>query len=369
MSIVIDLIAGARPNFMKAAAVTKALDVEIEKGSNFQYRVVHTGQHYDKAMSSQIFTDLELPEPQINFGVGSGTQAEQTGNIMIAYEEMLSKSKTDLCVVVGDVNSTLACAITARKCGVPVAHIEAGIRSGDWSMPEEVNRVATDSISNYFFTTTASASKRLLDQGFDDNSIFLVGNTMIDTLLRCQERFTPPGFFQSSDINWHEQKYIMLTMHRPANVQDAEKLMERLDAISTAASKYQCQVVFPMHPRTRKAMSKSVFNQSNLTIVEPLGYLEFNYMVSNSVGVVTDSGGITEETTVLGIPCITLRDNTERPETVEIGSNELIGTNVDDIPFWVEKMCGDRWKQSRIPDLWDGKAGARIVEHLKTLPL
>lgn len=365
----IDLIVGARPNFMKIAAVSRALDSEIASGLPLRYRVVHTGQHYDKAMSSQIFTDLDLPEPEINFGVGSGTQAEQTGNIMVAYERLLSKTPSNLCIVVGDVNSTLSCAITARKCGVPVAHVEAGIRSGDWSMPEEINRVATDSISNYFFTTTSDAKQRLVDQGFNSNSVFFVGNTMIDTLLRCQERFTPPEFCTGAPESWSDKKYIVLTMHRPSNVQDAEALSERLDAICLSAEKSNCHVIFPMHPRTRIAMAQTSFDRANLKIIDPLGYLEFNFLVNNSVGVVTDSGGITEETTVLGIPCITLRDNTERPETVELGTNELIGTDVKNIPFWVEKMCSGDWKKSEIPDLWDGGAGVRIVKHLKEILL
>ena len=356
----IDLIAGARPNFMKIAPIIEAVKLAQSKGKNISYRLVHTGQHYDANMSGSFFNQLGIPYPDVNFNAGGGSQAEQTAAIMIAYEKLLLTDKPDLCIVVGDVTSTMACSISARKMLVPVAHVEAGIRSGDWSMPEEINRVVTDSITNYFFTTTRTATDNLIRSGAKRENVFFVGNTMIDTLLKHRHRFIKPAIWDSAGLQ--TGYYIVITLHRPANVDDTKNLEILVNEI-TEHSK-GIPLIFPVHPRTLKVISKTGIRHPNLYMIEPLGYLEFNYLVENSLAVITDSGGITEETTVMGIPCITLRDNTERPETVEIGTNELIGTNPKAIKPALEKLFFDKWKKGRIPELWDGKTAERIIGHI-----
>jgi UDP-N-acetylglucosamine 2-epimerase (non-hydrolysing) len=361
----IDLIAGARPNFMKIAPIIDALKAAQSKGSPIKYRLIHTGQHYDRAMSGDFFEQLGIPEPDINLEVGSGTQAEQTAAIMIRYEKLLMESKSDVCLVVGDVTSTMACSIVARKLGVPVAHVEGGIRSGDWSMPEEINRVATDSITNWFFTTSETANENLRRSGVTEDRIFFVGNTMIDTLLKQIPRLRPPPFW--NELGLQSGQYFVMTLHRPANVDSAHKLLCLLHAIAEGAQ--GLPVVFPVHPRTAKNLRAIDGKIPWLHYVDPQGYLEFNYLVMNARGVITDSGGITEETTVMGVPCLTLRDNTERPETVTIGTNELIGTDpVNLIPALVRLMDG-RWKKGSIPEKWDGQAAPRIVVELERLLL
>jgi UDP-N-acetylglucosamine 2-epimerase (non-hydrolysing) len=357
----IDLIAGARPNFMKISPIINAIET-LGKGK-LTYRLIHTGQHYDHKMSGSFFEELNIPQPHINLEVGSGTQAEQTAKIMQGYEALLLKDPSDLCLVVGDVTSTMACAIAAKKLNIKVAHIEAGIRSNDRTMPEEINRLVTDAISDYFFTTTIMAGNQLLDEGHNPNAIFLVGNTMIDTLLKHQKHFQCPEFFE--DFGLQSKKYYVLTLHRPANVDDPKKLQHFLAKIVEGAG--ETPIVFPIHPRTRKILTTHNIQFDSLYLVEPMGYLKFNYLVNNSLGVVTDSGGITEETTVMGIPCITLRDNTERPETCSIGTNKLIGTNPDDIPAPMQQIQRGEWKKGGIPELWDGKTGERIVEVLLRL--
>lgn len=358
--MLIDIIGGARPNFVKIASLVHALDAQKAKGAAVDYRVVHTGQHYDAMLSGNFFTDLAIPTPNINLQVGSGTQAEQTGAIMTGYEAVIQQTRPDLCLVVGDVTSTMACAITARKCGVAVAHVEAGIRSGDWRMPEEINRVVTDSITNWFYTTTSMASNNLIDRGIPADRVLLVGNTMIDTLLRFREQLVQPALW--NELSLTQSSYLVLTLHRPANVDNIESLIAMLQAISTAANGHTC--VFPIHPRTAAVISESLIKYPNIALVEPLRYLEFNYLVSHAKGVITDSGGITEETTVLGIPTITLRDSTERPETVDIGTNVLAGTNPDAIAPLMSRLFAGDWQIGGIPDKWDGKAGERIVSHL-----
>ncbi|MCR4348003.1 MAG: UDP-N-acetylglucosamine 2-epimerase (non-hydrolyzing) [Sulfuricaulis sp.] len=359
----VDLIAGARPNFMKIAPIIDALKAAMTHGSSLRYRLIHTGQHYDRAMSRGFFEQLGIPVPNINLEVGSGTQAEQTANIMMRYEKVLLQQKSALCLVVGDVTSTMACAIVARKLGVPVAHVEGGIRSGDWTMPEEINRVVTDSITNWFFTTSETANENLRQSGVMDDRIFFVGNTMIDTLLKQIPDLRPPVFW--SELGLQPGQYFVVTLHRPANVDGEQQLLRLLHAIAKGAG--GLPVVFPVHPRTAKNLRELDVEIPCLHCVDPQGYREFNYLVQHARGVITDSGGITEETTVLGVPCLTLRDNTERPETVTIGTNELIGTNPDNLAPAMARLLHGRWKQGSIPDKWDGHAAERIVAELERL--
>ncbi len=359
----IDLIAGARPNFMKIAPIIDALKVAEAQGSALRYRLIHTGQHYDRAMSGDFFEQLGIPKPDINLEVGSGTQAEQTATIMMRYEKVLLEQRSDLCLVVGDVTSTMACSIVARKLGVPVAHVEGGIRSGDWSMPEEINRVVTDSITNWFFTTSETANENLRRSGVTEDRIFFVGNTMIDTLLKQMPRLRPPVFW--NELGLQPGQYFVVTLHRPANVDGEQQLLCLLRAIAEGTG--GLPVVFPVHPRTAKNLRELEGQIPGMCYVDPQGYLEFNYLVKHAKGVITDSGGITEETTVMGVPCITLRDNTERPETVTIGTNELIGTDPVNLgPALVRLMAG-HWKKGAIPEKWDGKAAERIVAELERL--
>jgi len=357
----IDLVAGARPNFMKIAPIIRALRAAEDAGGQLRYRLIHTGQHYDRAMSGEFFEQLGIPEPDTNLEVGSGTQAEQTANIMTRYERVLLDQPSDLCLVVGDVTSTMACSIVARKLGVPVAHVEAGIRSGDWTMPEEINRVVTDSIANYFFTTSRQAGKNLRCAGVAEDSIFFVGNTMIDTLLTQMPNLRPPEFWNS--LGLEKGCYFVITLHRPANVDSERQLLRLLHAIAEGTG--GMPVIFPVHPRTAKNLRELERPMAGLHYVDPQGYLEFNYLVKYAKGVITDSGGITEETTVMGVPCLTLRNNTERPETVEIGTNELVGTNPDNLAPALERLMAGQWKKGQIPEKWDGSAAERIVEALE----
>lgn len=363
MKIFIDVIAGARPNFMKIAPILRALDVNKEFRSKVDYRLIHTGQHYDEKMSGSFFEQLDIPKPDVNLEVGSGTQGQQTAEIMLRYEKLLHAAPSDLCLVVGDVTSTMACAITSQKLGVPVAHVEAGIRSGDWSMPEEINRMVTDSITNYFFTTSEFANENLKNSGIGSDRIFFVGNTMIDTLLANIHRLRKPSFW--GDFSLTEKEYIVLTMHRPSNVDVGKSLKQKLREIALGAR--GLPIIFPVHPRTAKVLEGMDDLPDTIHLVDPQSYLEFNYLVKNSKVVITDSGGITEETTVLGVPCITLRDTTERPETVSVGTNELVGTDPKAIEPALEKLFEGKWKKGSIPNKWDGKAGERVVSHLMAL--
>ncbi len=356
----LDIIAGARPNFMKIAPIIDAIQCYSDNGNCIEYRLIHTGQHYDKNMSDNFFTQLGIPEPDINLGAGGGTQAEQTAAIMIGYERVLNEKPADICLVVGDVTSTMACSVVAKKKQMKVAHVEAGIRSFDLSMPEEINRMVTDSITDYFFTTSHTANENLRKTGVADNSIFFVGNTMIDTLLKQQTRFQKPPIWDK--LNLKKREYLVMTLHRPANVDQAEKLRQLIHEITSNAR--GLPIIFPIHPRTAIIFKELGISAPNLFTLEPLGYLEFNYLVEHSKCVITDSGGITEETTVMGVPCITLRDNTERPETVTIGTNELIGTDPKAIAPALQKLFSGQWKKGGIPELWDGHAAERIVEVL-----
>jgi len=361
----LDLIAGARPNFMKIGPIIKAIDLynEHHQDQKMQYRLIHTGQHYDQNMSKSFFEQLDIPDPTINLGAGSGTQATQTAHIMTGYEKALVEWTPDICIVVGDVNSTMACSIVAKKAGIKVAHVEGGIRSGDWSMPEEINRIVTDSITDYFFTTSEEANKNLASEGHNKNKIFYVGNTMIDSLLSHLNKLKKPDFY---DEKLHGDNYLVLTLHRPSNVDDPEKLSQILNVIAEAAG--DVQILFPVHPRTRKMMEALPGQYNRMTLVEPLPYLEFIYVVSNSIGVITDSGGITEETSVMNIPCITLRTTTERPETIRLGTNELV-PDINNAKPLIHQMIGGNWKQAQLIPFWEGKAAERIVEILARLDI
>lgn len=359
----ITLIAGARPNFMKIAPIIHAIHKAKEQGKNIDYRLVHTGQHYDKKMSDTFFEELNIPHPNTNLECGGGTQAEQTASILVAFEKELLANPTDLVLVVGDVTSTMACSIVAKKLNVKVAHVEAGIRSFDLTMPEEINRMVTDSITDYFFTTSINANENLAKCGVNEKNVFFVGNVMIDTLLANRTKFKKPSCFDEFKLK--EKGYFVLTMHRPANVDETNKLKELMQEIVENVN--NLPILFPIHPRTAKIIEDLNIEAPNLKIIEPLGYLEFNYLVEHSKAVITDSGGITEETTVMNVPCLTLRDNTERPETITIGTNELVGTNPKNIKPALEKLFSGNWKKGQIPHLWDGKAAERIIDELMTL--
>ena len=356
----ITIIAGARPNFMKVAPIIREIKKRKAEGVAIDYSLVHTGQHYDKKMSGDFFEQLNIPEPNANLNAGGGTQAEQTGAIMIRFEEYLTMNPTDLVLVVGDVTSTMACAITAQKLHIKVAHVEAGIRSNDWSMPEEINRLVTDAISNYFFTTSEVANQTLRASGYVDDQIFFVGNCMIDSLIANRPRFIQPSIWE--ELRLSEKGYFIMTLHRPSNVDEGAKLKELMDEIINNTQ--DMPLVFPVHPRTKKMLNELGIEHERLHMVDPMSYLEFNYLTERSFAVITDSGGITEETTVMGIPCLTLRDNTERPETITVGTNELIGTNPKNIAPAMKTLFAGEWKKGGIPELWDGKTAQRIVERI-----
>jgi len=360
--MLLDIIAGARPNFMKISPIIAAIRKAASDGHDVSYRLIHTGQHYDKNMSDQFFEQLGIPLPDINLGVGSGTQAEQTAAIMIGYEKVIMERRPDLTIVVGDVTSTMACAISAKKLHVKVAHVEAGIRSGDITMPEEVNRLVTDSITDYFFTTSSYANENLERAGVQQERIFFVGNTMIDTLMANLDRLRKPAFWDQYGME--SGKYLVMTLHRPSNVDDKDNLLSIIQTVMELAGEHK--IVFPVHPRTRKNLDQTGFSDERLILTEPMGYLEFIYMVKNAKAVITDSGGITEEATVLGIPCMTMRNSTERPETCVVGTNELIGTDPKALIPAIEKLMSGNWKKGTIPEMWDGKAAERIINAFVT---
>jgi UDP-N-acetylglucosamine 2-epimerase (non-hydrolysing) len=360
----ITLVAGARPNFMKIAPIIRAIDSSNKAGNKMiSFRLVHTGQHYDEKLSHVFFKELGLPEPDVNLGAGSGTQAEQTARIMIEFEKDLSLNPTDLVIVVGDVTSTLACTIVAKKMNTKVAHVEGGIRSFDMAMPEEINRMVTDALADYFFTTTAIANENLMKVGIGAERIFFVGNTMIDSLNFSLDKLKRPEVLNS--IPEKSNGYWVLTLHRPSNVDDSEKLKALLNLIDSEAKGRV--IIFPVHPRTMKTLTGFANEFKNIKPIAPLSYFEFIYLIKSSECVITDSGGIQEETTVLGIPCITLRNNTERPETVTIGTNELIGDDAAKLKQALGKITAGHWKKGSIPEKWDGHTAERIVQVLVSL--
>lgn len=361
--MLINIVAGARPNFMKIAPIIEAIRNAKKQGKTISYRLIHTGQHYDKKMSGDFFEQLGIPEPDANLEAGGGSQAEQTAAIMVRFEKDLVVNRPDLVMVVGDVTSTMACAITAQKLGIPVAHVEAGIRSGDWSMPEEINRLVTDSITNFFFTTSEVANEHLRKAGISQERIFFVGNTMIDTLLKQMPKFQQPSFWE--DLHLQKKEYLVMTLHRPSNVDNPDQLKALLGVLENSTE--NMPVIFPVHPRTRQNLEKFGIGLKQVKMVDPLSYLEFNYLVQHSKGVVTDSGGITEETTVMGVPCMTLRNSTERPETCTLGTNELLGTEPTALEKALKVLLSGEWKKGSIPPLWDGKTAERIIEVLLKL--
>ncbi len=354
------IVAGARPNFMKIAPIVHAIQAEQKKETSISFRLIHTGQHYDKKMSGDFFEQLHIPVPDANLGSGGGTQAEQTAAIMIAFEKELMENKADLVIVVGDVTSTLACSIAAKKLKIDVAHIEGGIRSGDLTMPEEINRMVTDSITDHFFTTSEIANENLRKSGFPESRIHFVGNTMIDTLMANMEGFQRPEGEIFERLKAGE--YFVMTMHRPANVDQETSLKDMIQAILDGTKGYP--VIFPVHPRTAKNLEGMGISDPNLHMTDPLGYLEFNYLVKNAKGVITDSGGITEEASVMNVPCMTLRDNTERAETIHLGTNELVGTDPKKLAPYLENLMKGNWKQYQGIPLWDGKTAQRIVDKI-----
>jgi UDP-N-acetylglucosamine 2-epimerase (non-hydrolysing) len=359
------IIAGARPNFIKIAPIIHAIDNNKGINKNITYRLVHTGQHYDAKMSDTFFEELKIPHPHANLACGGGTQAEQTAAIMIAFEKELIANPADLVMVVGDVTSTMACAIVAKKLNTKVAHVEAGIRSFDLSMPEEINRMVTDSITDYYFTTSKWAGDNLRKAGVQEERIFFAGNVMIDTLLANRHRFKKPDCWDA--LGLLQNNYLVMTLHRPANVDEGSILKELINQIVTNVN--GLPLIFPIHPRTAAIFTALGIYAPNLHIVDPLGYFEFNYLVQYAKAVITDSGGITEETTVMGIPCITLRDNTERPETCSIGTNELIGTNPENIAPVMKKLFAGEWKKGAVPERWDGHAAERIITQIAGMSL
>lgn len=358
----ITIIAGARPNFIKIAPIIKAIEKKRLENKTISYRLVHTGQHYDKNLSDTFFEELNIPHPDANLEVKSGSQAEQTAAIMVAFEKELLQNPCDVVLVVGDVNSTMACAIVAKKLNTKVAHVEAGIRSGDWSMPEEINRIVTDSITDYFFTTSTWASQNLLTYGANLEHVHFVGNVMIDTLYQNIDRITKPVFWDEFELL--NGNYVVLTLHRPSNVDEENSLIDLLIGIDQMVN--DKKIIFPIHPRTKAILGEKNFNLKNIYFVEPQGYLNFMYLVKNSFAVITDSGGISEETTVLGVPCFTMRNNTERPETISIGTNHLVGTTIENLKKIYVQFLQNKTKKHSIPELWDGKTSERIIDILLT---
>lgn len=372
------LVCGARPNFMKIAPLIRAIEKQnaSSSGNPIEPLLIHTGQHYDYEMSKVFFENLELPEPDIYLGIGSGTQAWQIGKIMIEFEKVLFQERADLVIVVGDVNSTLAASLATAKLHIPIAHVEAGLRSYDKSMPEEINRLLTDAVCDYLFTHSLDANKNLLREGIPEEKVFLVGNVMIDTLLYSKERAQKSRIL--SQLGLKGRSYVVLTLHRPDNVDDATSLKtiaKTLDIISQ-----RIPIVFPCHPRTRKNIEKfglgrlfqTVRTQdaklgtatNGILLMEPLSYLNFLKLMTNATLVMTDSGGIQEETTALGIPCLTLRNTTERPITVTQGTNTLVGNGDERVIEEAFRILDGKGKKGSCPELWDGKAAERIVEVL-----
>jgi len=350
-------VVGARPNYMKMAPVVEALQAR-----QLPYTLVHTGQHYDRALSDVFFEELNMPRPDFYLGIGSDSHARQTARIMTAFEEVCQQIKPDMVVVSGDVNSTLATALVAAKLHIPVAHVEAGLRSFDRSMPEEINRILTDRISDWLFTTEASANKHLIAEGHPESAIYFVGNCMVDTLLKHRDRALQEAPWESFHLL--PGQYALLTLHRPSNVDHIPTLRKIMEAIQHIAR--EIPILFPVHPRTRKRLAEAHIEcPPSVHLVDPLPYLTFLGLMAKARMVLTDSGGIQEETTILNIPCLTLRENTERPVTIELGTNELVGTDPHRIIQHAQRILSGQWKTGTTPPLWDGQAGTRIAAILE----
>ena len=355
-------IVGARPNFMKIAPLMTAM----LKSELIEPILIHTGQHYDEKMSKLFFEELEIPKPEVNLGVGSGSQAKQVAKIMEGFDDICEQYKPDAILVVGDVNSTMACSIVAAKLGIKIIHMEAGLRSYDRRMPEEINRIVTDSLADLLLTPSEDGTENLLKEGISPDKIKLVGNIMIDTLLHFLPKAEKSDVLEKLSISKNE--YVAVTLHRPSTVDDADNLKSVLETLGKIQEKIK--IVFPIHPRTRKnielyGLNKLVEESSNLILTEPLGYLDFQKLMSNSKFMITDSGGVQEETTALKIPCITVRENTERPVTIWEGTNEIVGFDMEKLLFYANKAISGDWKESRIPQYWDGKTAERVVDTIE----
>jgi len=354
-------VVGARPNFMKIAPLHHAL----KKTGKYQSIILHTGQHYDEKMSKVFFTDLGLPEPDIYLGIGSGSHAEQTAKVMIEFEKVLVKEKPEMVIVVGDVNSTLACSIVAAKLLVPVAHVEAGLRSGDRAMPEEINRIVTDSISDLLFVSEPSGMHNLVNEGVPGEKMIFVGNIMIDSLVAHVQKANQSEVLKAHGLD--EKSYTLVTLHRPSNVDSKESLEKMLRIFAEIA--HRSRIVFPIHPRTRKRLEdfglmEKVSAIAKLQLIEPQGYIEFLKLMKEAALVLTDSGGIQEETTVLGVQCLTMRENTERPVTIEVGTNQLVGIEESEIKAKAMEVLNGNIKEGKVPEKWDGRTAERIVSTL-----
>jgi UDP-N-acetylglucosamine 2-epimerase (non-hydrolysing) len=351
-------VVGARPNFMKVAPLHYEF---LNYGHLVTHLICHTGQHYDEKMSRIFFDELGLPQPDFYLGVGSGSHAVQTAMIMIAFEKIVQLEKPDLVIVVGDVNSTIACSLVAKKMNIKVVHVEAGLRSFDNDMPEEINRILTDTISDYMFVSEESGMVNLRREGVDQKRMCLVGNIMIDSLINNELKIDNSDIL--SKLGLKQQEYIVVTLHRPSNVDNRNGLLGIIKVLNKYAN--NCKIVFPVHPRTltnieRFGLSKDI--SENIILTDPIGYIDFICLIKNGKLVITDSGGIQEETTFLNIQCITLRENTERPITVEIGTNSLIGTDIEKIDDAIDSILSGKCKKGSIPFLWDGKTAKRICE-------
>ena len=356
------LVAGARPNFMKIAPIVRAL----QNQEALTFKIIHTGQHYDRDMNDVFFEELGIPQPDIFMGAGGGSHAAQTAKIMVGFEELCIAERPAAVLVVGDVNSTLACSISAKKLNIPVAHVEAGLRSGDMTMPEEINRLVTDSITDWFFVTEPSAVKHLQREGKADSAIHYVGHVMVDNVLFQADKLTrtDTSGFETSPFKAAQAeksgRYGVVTLHRPSNVDNADTMTRIALALKQIAA--DLPLIFPVHPRTRANLASFGIDLGpNITLVGPQAYMAFLNLWKDATVVLTDSGGLQEETTALGVPCITIRENTERPVTVDEGSNVLVGTDPVRIVEEAHKVMRGEGKQGRRPDLWDGKAAERIV--------
>ncbi len=350
-------IVGARPNFIKIAPLDKAFR---RYGKEVKHKICHTGQHFDDNMSKVFFEDLHMPKPAYYLGVGGGSHASQTARIMLELEQVLLSEQPDLVIVPGDVNSTLAAALVASKMGIRIAHVEAGLRSFDKSMPEEINRIMTDVVSDYLFVTEHSGIRNLRDEGVEEEKIFFVGNTMIDSLEAHYDTVEAHPITQ--DMGLEKERYILATFHRPSNVDDKENLQKLIQTLGRLAG--QRKLVFPVHPRTRKNIEAFGLHKGlpkNLLLTDPLGYIEFLSLMRYAELVITDSGGIQEETTYMNVQCITVRKNTERPVTIDVGTNHLVGTDLEKVEKTAMDILDGVTKPGRIPELWDGKAARRIA--------